>query len=180
MPVIRVQAIGYGMGNKDFPVANCVRAMLGETEDRRTEIRYELSANVDDMTAEQISYATEQLFAAGAMEVYTLPVGMKKSRPGTLIRAIVAAEKKEAVIAAYFRHTTTIGIRETETKRYVLSRSVATYQTSYGDVRIKRSEGYGTIKEKLEFEDLARIAKEYGISLAEAREKAEQEIRQNG
>ena len=176
MPVMRVQAIGYGLGNKDFPVANCLRAMLGETEDRHTELRYELSANVDDMTAEQVSFATEQLFAAGAVEVYTLPVGMKKSRPGTLIRAIAAAEKKEAVISAFFRHTTTIGVRETETKRYVLSRSVETRQTAYGTVRIKRSEGYGTVKEKIEFEDLARIARENGFSLEEAKERVEREI----
>ena len=180
MPVMRVQAVGYGMGNKDFPVANCLRAMLGETEDRSTELRYELSANVDDMTAEQISFATEQLFAAGAAEVYTLAIGMKKSRPGTLIRAIVAADRKEAVISAFFRHTTTIGIRETETKRYVLSRSVEARQTAYGEVRIKRSEGYGVVKEKIEYEDLARIAKEYGITLEEAKEKVEQEIRGNG
>ena len=180
MPVMRVQAIGYGMGNKDFPVANCLRAMLGETDNKPTNLRYELSANVDDMTAEQISYATEQLFAAGAAEVYTLPVGMKKSRPGTLVRAIVAAEKKEAVISAFFRHTTTIGVRETETKRYVLSRSVEKRQTSYGEVRIKRSEGYGVVKEKLEFEDLARIAREQGISLAEVKERVEREIGQNG
>ena len=176
MPVMCVQAIGYGLGNKDFPVANCLRAMLGETEDRHTELRYELSANVDDMTAEQVSFATEQLFAAGAVEVYTLPVGMKKSRPGTLIRAIAAAEKKEAVISAFFRHTTTIGVRETETKRYVLSRSVETRQTAYGTVRIKRSEGYGTVKEKIEFEDLARIARENGFSLEEAKERVEREI----
>ena len=176
MSVMRVQAIGYGLGNKDFPVANCLRAMLGETEDRHTELRYELSANVDDMTAEQVSFATEQLFAAGAVEVYTLPVGMKKSRPGTLIRAIAAAEKKEAVISAFFRHTTTIGVRETETKRYVLSRSVETRQTAYGTVRIKRSEGYGTVKEKIEFEDLARIARENGFSLEEAKERVEREI----
>ena len=180
LPVMCVQSIGYGMGNKDFPVANCIRAMLGETEDRRTEIRYELSANVDDMTAEQISYATEQLFAAGAAEVYTVPIGMKKSRPGTLIRAIADAEKKETVISAFFRHTTTIGIRETETKRYVLSRTVETRQTAYGEIRIKRSEGYGAVKEKIEYEDLARIAKEYGLSLAEAKEKVEREIGQNG
>ena len=176
MPVMRVQAIGYGLGNKDFPVANCLRAMLGETEDRHTELRYELAANVDDMTAEQVSFATEQLFAAGAVEVYTLPVGMKKSRPGTLIRAIAAAEKKEAVISAFFRHTTTIGVRETETKRYVLSRSVETRQTTYGTVRIKRSEGYGVVKEKIEYEDLARIARENGFSLEEAKERVEREI----
>lgn len=180
MPVMRVQTIGYGMGSKNFPAANCLRAMLGETEDRSTELRYELSANVDDMTAEQISFATERLFAAGAAEVYTIPIGMKKGRPGTLIRAITAAEKKEAVISAFFMHTTTIGIRETETKRYVLSRSVETRQTAYGEVRVKHSEGYGVVKEKTEYEDLARIAKEYGISLAEAKDRVEQEIRQNG
>ena len=176
MPVMRIQAIGYGMGNRDFAVANCLRAMLGETEDNYKDLRYELSANVDDMTAEQISFATEQLFAAGAVEVYTLPVGMKKSRPGTLIRAIVAEDKKKAVVSAFFRHTTTIGVRETETKRYVLSRSVEMRETAYGEVRFKRSEGYGVVKEKIEYEDLARIARENGFSLEEAKERVEREI----
>lgn len=180
MPAMRVQSIGYGMGKKDFPAANCVRAMIGETQENDTDRMYELSANVDDMTAEQIGFATERLFEAGAVEVYTVPCGMKKNRPGTLLRTICSAEKKEAVLQAFFQHTSTIGIRETETKRYVLRRSVETVSTELGPVRIKRSEGFGVRKEKIEYEDLARIAKECGVSLREAEELVREGADLNG
>ena len=78
MPAMQVESIGYGMGKKDFEAANCVRAMLGETESRGDTV-LELSCNVDDMTAEAIGFAMERLFAGGALEVYTVPIGMKKS-----------------------------------------------------------------------------------------------------
>ena len=83
MPVMRTTGIGYGMGRKDFPAANCVRVMLGETENR-TDQTFRLSFNVDDMSAESIGYAMEKLFEGGALEVFTIPIGMKKCRPGTL------------------------------------------------------------------------------------------------
>ena len=84
MPVMKTTAIGYGMGKKDFPAANCVRALLGETESAGDYIT-ELNCNVDDMTGEALGFAMEELFAAGALDVYTVPIGMKKSRPGTLL-----------------------------------------------------------------------------------------------
>lgn len=180
MPAMRVTSIGYGMGKKDFPAANCVRAMIGETEENGTDTMFELSANVDDMTAEQIGFAMERLFEAGAVEVYTVPCGMKKNRPGTLLRTICSAQKKEEVLKAFFTHTSTIGIRETETRRYVLQRSVETVSTVLGPVRIKRSEGYGVKKEKIEYEDLARIAKECGVSLREAEELVREGADLNG
>ncbi len=180
MPTMRVQRIGYGMGTKDFDTANCVRAMLGETDTQNTQTVFELSANVDDMTAEQIGFASERLFEAGAVEVYTVPVGMKKSRPGTLIRAIVGRDEKESVLSAFFRHTTTLGVREAETKRYVLSRTVDLHETALGTVRVKRSEGYGVAREKVEYEDLARIARERNIAIAEATALVKKEIERHG
>ena len=178
MPVMRVEKIGCGMGRKDFPAANCVRAMLGETEDGAVETRFELSANVDDMTAEQIGFAAERLFEAGAAEVYTVPIGMKKSRPGTLIRAICRGEERGAVVRAFFANTTTIGVRETVTRRYVLDRRVETRDTEYGPVRFKFSSGYGAEKAKPEYDDIARIARERGISLAEAAAAAERALKE--
>jgi uncharacterized protein (TIGR00299 family) protein len=180
MPVMRVSSIGYGMGTKDFDRANCVRAMLGETKTNDTETVFELSANVDDMTAEQIGFASERLFEAGAVEVYTVPVGMKKSRPGTLIRAIAKHDEKDAVLSAFFRHTSTLGVREVETKRYVLSRTVESHSTTLGTVRVKRSEGYGVVRTKIEYEDLARIARERNISFSEAAALVEKEIERHG
>lgn len=168
MPVMRVDAIGYGMGKKEFEAANCVRAMLGDREDGG-DVVLELSCNVDDMTAEQIGFAAERLFAAGALDVYTVPIGMKKSRPGTLIRAMCREENRQAIIAALFRHTTTAGLREARTRRYVLDRSIAEVETPWGTVRRKDARGYGVSRYKYEYEDLAALARSQGISLAEAR-----------
>ena len=150
--------------------------MLGETERRDTEAMLELTVNVDDMTAEQIGFASERLFEAGAVEVYTVPIGMKKSRPGALLRAICTPEKREAVVSAFFRHTTTLGVRETETRRYVLDRRVEQRDTSLGPVRVKIAEGYGVAREKIEYEDLAAIARQRGMSLKEAKDAVEREI----
>ncbi|MCH5260059.1 MAG: nickel pincer cofactor biosynthesis protein LarC [Lachnospiraceae bacterium] len=172
MPVMRTQAIGYGMGKKDFPRANCVRAMLGETADK-TDTVSELSCNVDDMTAEAIGFATERLFEGGANEVYTIPIGMKKSRPGTLIRVICKEQDKEKMVGLLFRHTSTIGVRETVTQRYILERKIESVQTPYGKVRRKVSSGYGTSRIKYEYDDLARIAKEQNISIDEVRKLVE-------
>lgn len=166
MPVMRASVIGYGMGKKDFPAANCVRALFGETEDAGDTVA-ELSCNVDDMTAEAVGYAMEVFFAAGALEVYTTPVGMKKSRPGIVIHVMCREDKKDEMAALIFKHTTTIGIRENLSRRYTLHRSVETMQTPFGEVRKKISTGYGVTREKFEYEDLARIAAERGMSIDE-------------
>ena len=175
MPVMKIEAIGYGMGMKDFPAANCVRAMLGETEDRSEKVT-EFSCNVDDMTAEQIGFAMEKLFETGALEVYTIPIGMKKSRPGTLIRVICREEDREAMVRSIFRHTSTIGIRETSQRRYVLDREIRTVETELGEVRQKISRGYGVIRSKYEYDDLARIARENDMSVEEVRERISGEL----
>ena len=168
MPVMRTQAIGYGMGTKDFETANCVRVMLGET-DNETDIVSELACNVDDMTAEEVGFAMERLFEGGAYEVYTVPIGMKKSRPGYLIRVMCKPAMKEKMVELLYRYTSTIGVRETVTKRFVLERKMRTLDTPYGNVRVKESTGYGVKRSKLEYDDVARIAREQGKSIAEVR-----------
>lgn len=172
MPVMKTQAIGYGMGKKDFEAANCVRAMLGEEEDQADQV-VELSCNVDDMTAEAVGFAMERLYEGGALEVYTVPVGMKKSRPGTLIRVLCREAEKEKLAELFFRHTTTIGVRETTFRRYVLKRTIETIETPYGPVRRKNSSGYQVVRSKYEYDDLAAIAREQGLSLEEVRERLE-------
>ncbi len=166
MPVMRTTAIGYGMGKKDFPAANCVRALLGETENAGDTVA-ELCCNVDDMTAEAIGFATETLLAAGALEVYTTPVGMKKSRPGIVLNVMCKEAMKDEMVRLIFRHTTTIGIRENISRRYTLDRSIENVQTQYGEVRRKVCKGYGVTREKYEYEDLARIARERDMSVGE-------------
>lgn len=177
MPVMRTEAIGYGMGKKDFDAANCVRAMFGESETgesdfcscaESSDMVTELSCNVDDMTAEAIGFVMERLFDGGALEVYTVPIGMKKSRPGTLICAMCREADKERIISLMFRYTTTIGIRETIYRRHVLDRKLVSVETPFGIVRRKDSEGYGVKRSKYEYDDLARIARAKEISLEEA------------
>ena len=168
IPVMRTSAIGYGMGKKDYEQANCVRVLLGEREDKRDTVTV-LSCNVDDMTAEEIGYATERLFESGAREVYTVPIGMKKNRPGTLIRVICSTSDRERLVKLIFRYTTTIGIRESEMRRFILERRLETRYTRFGKVRVKKVSGYGVAREKIEYDDLARIAREQDISITEAR-----------
>lgn len=166
MPFMTIQAIGYGMGRKDFERANCVRAILGESEGSAI---LELSCNVDDMTGEEIGFAMEQFFAEGALDVYTIPIGMKKSRPGTLLRILCQESDREKMIQTIFTHTTTLGIREAITKRHTLQRSLETVSTAYGPVRRKISEGYGIRRSKYEYEDLAQIARTQNKSIEEVR-----------
>ena len=168
MPLMRGAAYGYGMGKKDFEQANCVRAILGESEGETEEI-VELSCDMDDMTGEALGFATEQLFALGARDVYTMPVQMKKGRPGVLLRVLCMPERRDAMVQAIFRHTTTIGVREARLRRHVLNRRIETADTPCGPVRRKTASGHGTEKSKWEYEDLARIARERGVSLDEVK-----------
>ena len=172
MPVMRTAAIGYGMGKKDFERANCVRVLLGETEENGSEVT-ELSCNLDDMTPEALGFVQEILFAAGALEVYTIPIGMKKSRPGILLTCMCRCNDKEKMVSLLFKHTTTLGIRESISKRYTLTRTIKEHETPYGVIREKVSEGYGVCRGKLEYEDIAKIARENGMSLEEVKELVE-------
>lgn len=174
MPVMKTQAIGYGMGKKDFEAANCVRAMLGVTAEKKDEI-CELICNVDDMTGEAVGFAMDRLFEVGALDVYTIPVQMKKNRPGILIHVMCREEDKERILQAIFKFTSTIGIRENKFHRYILDRQIETLETSYGPVRCKISSGYGVKRRKYEYEDIARIAKEKGISISAATALVEKE-----
>ena len=166
MPVMKVEKIGYGMGNKDFEAANCVRALLGETAGGGDEVA-ELCCNLDDMTAEAIGFAQEELLAAGALDVYTTPIGMKKGRPAVLLSCMCRMEDRERLLGLLFRHTTTLGVRENVCRRYTLERGERTVDTPHGPVRLKTASGWGVVRSKPEYEDVARIARGQGISLAE-------------
>ncbi len=166
MPTMSTEKIGYGMGTKDFEAANCVRAFLGNKADDEDTVT-ELSCNIDDMTPEWMGFAVETLLSEGAPDVFTVAAGMKKCRPGFILTVLCKNEDKEKFVKLIFKHTTTIGIRENIIKRYTLNRETVDNHTVFGSVRSKCSSGYGAKKEKYEFDDLARIAKEKGMSLAE-------------
>lgn len=165
-PVMKVEKIGYGMGNKDFEAMNGVRAMLGETADSRDSVA-ELCCNLDDMTPEAVGFAQERLLEAGALDVYTTAVGMKKNRPGVLLTCMCLMDDREKMVSLLFLHTSTLGIRESVCNRYTLFRSQRRVDTKYGPVRVKESSGWGAKRCKPEYDDVAKLAREHGVSLAE-------------
>lgn len=172
MPALRLERTGYGMGKKDFPAANCVRAMLGTGREDSDSV-YELSCNLDDMTGEEIGFAVTRLLEKGALDVYTAAIGMKKNRLGTLLRVLTSPDKKEELTRAVFALTTTLGVREALLKRTILTRRVEEQDTAFGSIRVKRAEGQGLSRIKAEYDDLAELARERDISLREARELLE-------
>lgn len=194
MPLMRIVRTGYGMGTKEFPRANCVRAFLGAEGSKADGFKAdaskadnsnadaskadggtweqiaELSCSLDDITGENLSFAAETLLAAGALDVYLTPVYMKKGRPGHLLTCLCRCPDAERLMRLIFLHTTTRGVRILEYDRQVLSTQFWTAETPDGPVRVKRSEGSGICKEKAEYEDLARIARCKGCSLEQVRE----------
>ena len=119
------------------------------------------------MTPEALAFAVQLLLDEGALDVYTTSIGMKKSRQGIMLTCMCKTEESEKFAALMFKHTTTLGIRENISNRYTMSREFSAKQTPYGPVTIKTAKGYGVTKSKPEYEDIARIARENGLSLHE-------------
>ena len=174
MPAMRVDNIGYGAGKKNFKSANILRIMTGETSSEVKVKVVKLEFNVDDMTAEEIGFATDVFLKEGAKEVFTVPVGMKKNRPGVLVTILVSVFDEEKMVKLIFKHTSTIGVRKEEVYRYTLTRRTEEIDTPYGKVRKKISEGYGVVKEKIEYDDIYDIAVKNNMSISEVRAKAEE------
>ena len=108
----------------------------GKGGSERSDRVWKLETNLDDCTGEDIGFAMDQLFLAGARDVYTQPIGMKKSRPGVLLSVICMPEDADRLAGILLRHTTTLGVRRQNMSRYALERSVRTVNTSYGPVRV--------------------------------------------
>lgn len=179
-PMMTVEKTGYGVGEKEFtdpPVANCVRAFLGDaapihsTEyDGSADEIILLQTNIDDMTGEELGYAMDRLFEEGARDVYLTPVYMKKNRPATMLSVITDTEHEEHMSQVIFKETSTIGLRVIPCRRHIMPRSSSVLQTPDGEVRVKISSGCGTERRKAEFDDLADIARRTGRSIAQVRQ----------
>ncbi len=168
MPTMQIENAGCGTGKKNFECANVVRAFIGETTDEGDRI-IELACNLDDMTPEELSFAMEELFTLGALDVYFTNIGMKKSRPGVKLTCMCRERQRKQMLECIFKHTTTLGVREYDCKRYELGRSEKTVRTLDGEVRVKISSGYGVVREKAEYEDLAALARKSGKTIAQIR-----------
>ena len=190
MPIMTTEAIGYGMGKKEFSQMNCVRVLLGEEwesekiQDKNTEpVKgdeiIELICNVDDMTGEEIGFAVNRLFSFGAREVFTVAVQMKKARPGVMLHVLTDTEKKDEMVRRIFALTSTIGIRVVPAERYILERREESVKTSLGTVRRKICSGYGVERYKWEYDDVEAIAREQNMSVREVREILDTDETQN-
>lgn len=171
MPVIATDAIGYGMGTKDFHIANCLRIFSGESFEADSfpsdDSILGISCNLDDMTGEAIGLATEILIAAGALDVFVTPIQMKKNRPGILLTCLCNIYDREKFTGLLFLHTTTRGVRYQTYQRAKLASTFESRKSPYGNVRVKKSSGYGVEKEKAEFEDLKTLVLKHGCSIEE-------------
>jgi uncharacterized protein (TIGR00299 family) protein len=168
-PLMTIDRIGQGLGTKDFPDwANVLRVFVGTT----TSVCVEsdqivvLETNLDNTTGEIIGYCIEELFAAGAVDVFTTAIQMKKHRPGVLLTVLAPVELSERIETIIFRETGTLGIRRSISQRRKLLREIVTVTTPWGPIRVKRGwNAAGVAVASPEYEDCARVAREQGTPL---------------
>jgi hypothetical protein len=190
MPPMVTDAIGVGLGTKDFKTANCVRVFYGTPAAPQKEFTAhvesacsavsstngqdaicDLSCCLDDMTGEDLGYCMEVLFDKGALDVYYQAVQMKKNRPGILLHCLCRPDDREKFIHLILVHTTTRGVRYEVLSRVKLDERTEEIQTPYGTIRNKISSGCGITKSKYEFEDIKKSAKENNLSLTDLRKQ---------
>lgn len=167
-PAMSVERVGCGAGRKDFfEQPNVLRVFVGTTSasSAETDTVTVLETNLDDVSPEVIGYCTERLFAAGALDVFTVPIQMKKNRPGVLVTVIAAADTVPALEALLFRETGTFGVRRHTAHRSKLRREAVTVDTPWGPVKAKRGWRDGVSLLTPEYEDCARVAREHGVAL---------------
>jgi uncharacterized protein (TIGR00299 family) protein len=161
IPQMAIEKIGYGAGERDFPsTPNVLRVLVGRAADRPTVDRVTvIECEIDDMNPQLFAVAMDRLYEAGALEVFYVPVQMKKNRPGTLLTVVAPPELRSRVADIVFEETTTIGLRHMEVERECLQRETITVETPAGAVRVKIAwRGDRVINAAPEFEDCTRIA----------------------
>ncbi len=166
-PAMTVERVGTGAGTKDFlEHPNILRLFVGEGQGGgASDTVVVLETNLDDCTPEVIGFTTERLFAAGALDVFTTPIQMKKNRPGVLLSVIATADTAEACESILFRETGTFGVRRHTAARSKLHREAVVVDTPFGPVKAKRGWREGTEIVTPEYDDCARIAREKDVPL---------------
>ena len=170
LPPMRVRAIGYGAGNKDFKGhPNVLRVMVGDAvaaSDEETIVV--LECEIDDMNPQLFGPLMDRLHDAGALDVFYAPVQMKKNRPGTLVTVVARPPDRARLSGLLFAETTTIGVRYREMQRERLAREIRTVETPLGAIRVKvATRGGRVMNASPEFEDCARIAAARGLPIKE-------------
>lgn len=179
-PVIAIKQIGLGAGTINLPIPNILRLWVGESANLQSNFSSSedtssnletisvLETQIDDLNPQAIGYVFEALFAAGAVDVFTQAIAMKKSRPGILLTVICHPENLLSCEAVIFRETTTLGIRRTTQQRAILQREIQQVEIEYGKVRVKIA-WKGQSPEKVianvqpEYEDCADLARKHNI-----------------
>ncbi len=177
-PPMTVSAIGYGAGTADLEgQPNVLRLMVGEAAEKRATAESEtirvLEANLDDMNPQIYGYFLEKALAAGALDVFTTPVQMKKNRPGMLVTVLCKPEDESKFHELFFAETTTLGVRTYTAERRVLARQWETVRTAFGEVRIKVARLNGHIRQASpEFEDCRKLAEAKNVPLQRVMDEA--------
>lgn len=183
MPAMKIEAIGYGAGDKN-PVghANALRILGGsdfESGGKKSETAWVVETNIDDMSPELVGNLQEQLFETGALEVFTTPVLMKKNRPGFVVSAICDEKTLRKIIECFFVESTTFGLRYHPVSRACLDRQSEMTGTSFGAVRIKTGRLDGKLlTSSPEYEDCRQISKRKKIPLRKVFEDANKKANQ--
>jgi hypothetical protein len=179
-PVLRIERIGHGAGTKDFAEQpNILRLFVGVADvSPESDQVWVLETNLDDVPAEVIGYCYDLLLAAGALDVWTQPISMKKNRPGVLLAALVPEGALAAAEDVLFRETLTLGVRRHLVQRHKLHRQEHTVQTLWGPVKGKLGWREGqTPTFSPEFEDCARLARQHTIPLRQVMDDASRAYR---
>lgn len=165
-PCFTVNSTGYGAGGRDLEAQpNLLRVFLGphESSAERDQV-WVVETNLDDISGEAVGFASERLFQAGALDVFSVPIQMKKSRPAVLLTAITDQEHLDAVEDLLLEETTTFGVRRHLADRRKLEREILTVETLYGPVRVKVGRMAGrVVKVSPEYEDCRKLAKQQAL-----------------
>jgi uncharacterized protein (TIGR00299 family) protein len=167
VPAMRVTATGYGAGDRDFhETPNVLRVLVGEADASHTHRVLVVECEIDDMNPQLYGPLMDQLYAAGALEVFYSPVQMKKNRPGTMVTVLAPPEARTKIADTLFRETTTIGVRYSERERECLTREWRSVETPFGAIRIKIARRGDTIANaQPEFDDCAKLAQALGVPI---------------
>jgi pyridinium-3,5-bisthiocarboxylic acid mononucleotide nickel chelatase len=174
-PPMQLQRIGLGAGTQSFEIPNLLRLWIGETKDNASSLEtiVVLETQLDDINPQIVGYLYDELFAAGAVDVFTQPIGMKKSRPGILLTVLLKPEQVETCEAILFRETTTLGIRRSVQQRTVLPRQIKAVETPLGKVRVKVAySGDRIVNVQPEYEDCVQLARQHAKPLHEIQQLA--------
>ncbi len=180
MPMLKIDRIGYGAGTKELhEVPNMLRVVIGERESSfREDNIFVIETNIDDMNPQNFEYLFEKLFSGGALEAYTEPIQMKKSRPAFKLTVLSEPGKVKELSTVIFRETTSIGIRYHEVNRYKLDRRFVKAKTKYGDISVKLSSGPDDIMTATpEYDECAKLARQKGVPLKKVYEEAKAAVR---